>query len=155
MPDTSMTKPEEKHWKLARYSRGLEVYDKADDEGGGDFGSLSGEQALTREEAQLLKRHETRQANHAKETKNLILQRKYELSQGVNNFGNADEQQFGGDKPVHPVLGDKAQFSGAEEFDPFSDNDNNQERQHALRLRKSNDLQPTPRTVPTPTLSMG
>lgn len=136
-------KQSEKHWKMVRHLDGLDVYDDNDggEGGSGDFSSVGVEDKLSREDIILLQQHETRQANHAKETKNLIIERTYQLNNGNNNFGNADQQQFGNDSLAHPLLADKAQFSGMEEG-PLTDTDNNQERQ--LQLRKEPEAQPAP-----------
>ena len=134
---------DQKHWKLVRYHEGLEVYDdnNGSEGGSGDFGSAGIETKLSSDDILLLQQHETRQANHAKETKALIIERTYQLKNGNANFGNADQQQFGNNKQPHPIA-DKVQFSGAEELNPFADSDNNQERQ--LQLRKEPELQPAP-----------
>lgn len=141
-------KQSEQHWKLRRFQEGLDVYDGDGGEGGsGDFGSAGIETELSQQDAALLQRHETRQANHAKEAKGIIIERTWQLSQGENNFGNADQQSFSNEgKLAHPLLADKAQFSGAEELSPFADTDNNQERQ--LQLRQT----PEPAPAPAPSI---
>lgn len=149
-------KTTEKHWKLVRFHEGLEVYDEGGDDGSGGFGSLGGELPLTQEEQAILERHSTRQENHAKETKALIIERTFQLSQGQTNFGNADmQQQFHNGKAAHPLLADKAQFSGAEELSPFADTDNNQERQLQLRQVPEQAPAPAPSIFQTPRNTMG
>ena len=150
----SQSPQEEKHWKLSRFEEGLNVYDDdGGDEGGGDYGSLGGIEELSRAERDALAKHQTRQENHARETKGIILERQYQVRNG-QRIASADMQQFGQDgKAVHPVLGDKAQFSGMEDNDPLADNDNNSERQHELKMRHDHNPAPAPRTMPTPTLT--
>jgi hypothetical protein len=150
-PSKEEEKQTEQHWKLVRFQQGLDIYDEDDDggEGGsGDFGSAGVEAPLTQEDQALLQRHLTRQENHAKEAKSIIIERTWQLSQGKNNLGNSDHQQsFGNEgKMAHPLLADKAQFSGAEELSPFADTDNNQERQ--LELRQT----PEPAPAPAPSI---
>lgn len=158
-PDKNKEKKQEKHWKLVRFHEGLEVYDGEDDggdDGSGSFGSAGIETPLSPEDQAILDQHNTRQANHAKETKALIIQRTYELSQGKNNFGNADmRQEFYNEKMAHPLLADKAQFSGAEELSPFADTDNNQERQLELRKVPEQAPAPAPSIFQTPRNTMG
>ncbi len=150
-------KQTEKHWKLVRFHEGLEIYDENEGggEGSGGFGSL-GAETISREDQVILDQHNTRQANHAKETKGLIIERTYQLKQGIHNFGNADIQQdVNSNRLAHPLLAEKAQFSGAEELSPFADTDNNQERQLQLRQTPESTPTPAPSIHQTPTFKRG
>ena len=119
-----MSTLELKHWKLGRYEQGDDVYDDEGGGEGGDYGSLDGITELSREERDALAQHQTRHENHSKYTKELILERQHQIQSG-QQIQNADMQTHSSDKMAHPLLADKAQFSGMEDNNPFADNDNN------------------------------
>lgn len=149
-----MSTLEQKHWKLSRFEQGNDVYDDDDSGEGGDYGSLGGITELSREERDALAQHQTRHENHSKFTKGLILERQHQIQNG-QQIQNADMQSHGADKMPHPLLAEKAQFSGMEDNNPFADNDNNQERQLELQLRNTPDITPAPAPslMQTPTLT--